>query len=321
MNKKFKYWLLSGIFLTIIIAITLVISGCIGGENGGETGDAQVDESSGDKEPLKEAGEKASDNAKKSLSSILNLGTPSGYMVSYDITGKDAGETSEMTMYFSGVKMRVDMKNLEGSASIFKDGIKIYMCMQQEGKWMCIKFKEDVAPELADISDTFEDDPGNAIYDGIEIIAGVTAECYKYESGGTKQRYCVHPEKYLALLAETYDGGNLEYRMIATKVDLNAPEDSVFELPAEPVDLEGLMEGNIENYEDLMGDDIENFDDGSGQEGNGEEDEDEGSDEEDEEDEGSGDEDTVDMDPCERCYEIPTEEGRDICLEHCKGFV
>jgi len=181
-----------------------------------------------------------------SLADIFNLGKPKGYTVSYDITGKDMGGVSKMTMYLAGENMRMDTTvkdteggTVEGSVFIIEDGM--YVCTKSEGEWSCLKTASAGTGDWDDISEEFEKDPEKPLYDGTQNIAGFAAECYKLESEGTKYRYCVHPQKYLMLLTELYDGADLSYRMIATNVDLDTPQASVFIPPAEALDLEEMM--------------------------------------------------------------------------------
>lgn len=237
-TKNFKIGLI-GIFLAIII-----VSGCMGGGD-----EEKIETTLAGEEPageIKESPEQGVEKVEKSFSDLLNLGKPQGYTISYDITGKNMDGKSEMTMYFAGEKkMRMDSITKSGGitseGSIFIMGDDMHACTKTEGGWTCIIFEGDTESGLEGASGVFEEDPEKPSYDGAQNIAGVTAECYKLESGGTKYRYCIHPEKYLMLLGETYINGNLESKIIATNVDLNMPKNSVFELPAEPMDIESMM--------------------------------------------------------------------------------
>ena len=259
------------VFLIVIAVIGLIaMSGCIGGGGDQQKQPAGAEKPAGGEQPAQQpaeenkpaaeetkpaseetkTGETVVDKAKKSLSDIFNLGKPQGYTVSYDMTGKDVSTASKMTLYFAGEKkIRLDTaSNYMGESfesSIFLIGSESYMCTKTQGEWACFKFtSESGLTNFENVSKDVEKDLEKPVYDGTQNIAGVTAECYKLEVNGTTNRFCVHPQKYLMLLTETYMGGKLEYRMIATSVDLSMPKDSVFILPAEPKDISSMMGGN-----------------------------------------------------------------------------
>ena len=258
--------LIFGIFLTIMVVMMAIsIGGCIGGGNGEQESSGietpPVEETPSDKEtPAEEPPEQEEPETEeqeteglegekpgKSFADLLNLGKPQGYVIDYDITGKEMSSVSKMTMYFAGEKkMRMDslLKDAEttSESSVFIIGDNMHVCTKTDGEWTCITFKgDDTTSELEETTGVFEKDPEKPLYDGTQNIAGITAECYKLESEGTKYRYCIHPKKYLMLLGETRINGELEYKTIATKVDLNMPQDSVFELPADSMDIESMM--------------------------------------------------------------------------------
>ena len=241
-----------GLLFAAFLVVIIMVSGCIGGEEKKpQTGEEQPAEKPSAENPPVTEEPKEEKPIGKSLSDLLGLGKPQGYTVSYDMTGKESGGASKMTMYFAGEKkMRMDsIRNYEGETSegsIFIKGDDLYSCTKTEGEWTCLKFTSEKSEEnqWEGISNSFEKDPEKPLYDGTQNIAGVAAECYKIESGGAKYRYCIHPQKYLMLLTETYLGGTLEYRMIATEVDLGMPQESVFDLPAEPKDIGSMMGGS-----------------------------------------------------------------------------
>ncbi len=246
------------IFGVVLVGI-LLISGCIGGGNGDQkptgTETPPTEQPPEDKKtPAKEQAEqeepeteeRESENPGKSLADMLNLGKPQGYTISYDMTGKEMSGTSKMTMYFAGEKKirmdsSIDNAEVTTEGSVFIIGKDMYSCAKTDGEWVCFSFNGEDIPESEETSGVFEANPEKPLYDGTQNIAGVSAECYKLESEGTEYKYCVHPKKYLMLLSEVYINGNLEYRMIATNVDLNMPSSGVFELPAEPMDMSEMM--------------------------------------------------------------------------------
>jgi hypothetical protein len=265
--KKIKGGLFFCMFLTVILVTGVVlISGCTSG--GDKEKPAQVYEklpaasqppvdntNVSEEKPEEKNEEKPVYVDKNSFAYSLSLGSPEGYAVSYDTTLDSAMGSSGMTIYLSGLKLRVDYISSDKrgvvESSIFKAGIKTYACTKQVDEWTCVKFRDDIAPDLADISNLFENNPEKPVYEGTQNIAGIAARCYNLESGEKRYLYCVHPEAYLALLAEKYSSKEVEYRMTATKVDLSAPDDSFFELPAEikEPEVHGLpeQENNITN--------------------------------------------------------------------------
>ena len=219
-------------------------------EDAGEKKDTEDEqEGEGGTGDEKEEKEEEKDTLGNRISEIIGLGKPAGYTVSYDITGEGMDGASKMTFYLKSDRMRMDQFiEYEGETSeisIYGMDNKVYICSKTEGVWQCFTSGEKMEDEtdfMGDISGKFEHDEPGILYEGTQVIEGIKAQCYKIESGGDKYRYCVHPEKYLMLLGESYIGGQLQSRMIATRVDLSAPSDSVFKLPVEPVDMEDIME-------------------------------------------------------------------------------
>ena len=305
-----------GVLIVIAVIGLIAMSGCIGGGGGDQQKQPSgAEKPAGGEQPAQQpaeenkpaAGENIADKAKKSFSDLFNLGKPQGYTVSYDITAKNAEGMSKMTMYFAGEKkMRIDStSNYDGEileSSIFLVGDESYMCTKTEGEWTCFKFtSKSESNKWEEMPKELEKDIEKPLYDGTQNIAGINAECYKLDSGKTTSRYCVHPQKYLILLGETYSSGELDYKMIATKVDLSMPKDSVFVPPVEPKDItrmmgEGIPAGNAaggSNENAGMGGD-EPLDEGNG---------------------GGSDNEGMDQSPCERCNQLP-EEDRAQCREY-----
>ncbi|MEA3255631.1 MAG: hypothetical protein U9Q22_07330 [Candidatus Altiarchaeota archaeon] len=245
-------------FLIVLMAGLVLMTGCIDGLTGdsgdGGSDDAEPGTSSEPGATVKDEGETKSTNPPKDEGSggipfadIFNLGVPKGYVVSYDITVND-GETKttmKQTHNVKGDKMRMDMKNyaegVDGEMRIYSISKEVYICTKVHGVWTCLGGKSSEGVD--DSSDTsfseeqlslFENEMDNLVYDGTQVIVGVVAQCYKLRQGDESVRICVHPNKYINLLTESGD-----YRMVATSVSLVPPADSVFELPAEPVDLSG----------------------------------------------------------------------------------
>jgi len=185
-----------------------------------------------------------------SLGDIFNLGRPSGYTVVYDITLSAEGEMNRMTQtnYLSVEKFRFDMADtVEGEATemrFYNIPRGTYICTKIQGAWNCIggKTQEDVEYgfDIGDMTSEIQEDITKPIYDGTQVIAGVTAQCFKVTISEGETRYCVHSNYNIPLLMESTGiamGQEGYFKMIATSFTLGAPSDSVFELPAEPIDL------------------------------------------------------------------------------------
>ncbi len=175
------------------------------------------------------------------------LTKPSGYKATYQITS--GGQTSTMTYYIKGEKIRMDWSdpstNAEGRWVATETAT--YICSRSPGQpWMCFGGEEEEPEEVEEPQwestvEDLEEVKENVFYDGTERIAGVNAYCYKYVFGDSSQRACYHPSLLIPLLVEARIAGTPEYKMIATSVDLSAPADSVFVPPAQPMTMEEIM--------------------------------------------------------------------------------
>ncbi|RLI90657.1 MAG: hypothetical protein DRO89_05465 [Candidatus Altiarchaeales archaeon] len=189
-----------------------------------------------------------------SLEDISNLGKPSGYTVAYDITVSTEGETNRMTQthYLGGKKFRLDMTDtVEGETEMRFYNIPggTYICVKIQGAWNCIggKTQEDAefGFDIENMTSEIEEDLAKSIYDGTQVIAGVTAQCFRVTVSKGTMRYCVHSNYNIPLLMESTEtamGREKYIKIIATSFTLGAPSDSVFELPAEPIDLSGITD-------------------------------------------------------------------------------
>jgi hypothetical protein len=188
-----------------------------------------------------------------SLDNLLNLGKPTGYTVTYDVTA--GGQKMTQTHYFSGQMFRMDMTGLiEGNSvetRIYKNDDGSFICSKSEGAWNCMGGKTEETPtgetgqsvDLDDLSSRLKSADVVPNYEGTRIIAGVTAQCFKADVGGTVSRYCLHSNYNIPLLAESAnlaEGQEGYYSMIATSFSAGAPAASTFTLPAEPVDLSNM---------------------------------------------------------------------------------
>ncbi len=220
----------------------IFLCGCMGGgPSGTETTTTEI---------LKSTTTTEAPSGGVSLEDIFNLGKPSGYTVVYDITVSEAGDASRMTQthYLSGEKFRFDIASTIGDAAIETRFYNLpegaYTCTKIQGAWNCIggKTQEDAEYgfNMEDMTSEIEEDTRKPIYDGTQVIAGVTAQCFKIAISEGETRYCVHPNYNMPLLVESTGiamGQEGYFKMTATSLKLGAPSDSVFELPAEPMDL------------------------------------------------------------------------------------
>lgn len=188
-----------------------------------------------------------------SFDSLMNLVKPAGYTITYDVTA--AGQTQAMKYYFSGQTYRLDMTtNAEGKsveARFYQNADGSFICTKADAAWSCIGGKTEETPsgetgqgvDLDDLQSSLKSETGVPIYEGTQLIAGVTAPCFKVESGGDVIRYCSHPAYNVPLLAESADltaGQEGYYKMVATSFSASTPPASTFTLPAQPTDLSDM---------------------------------------------------------------------------------
>jgi hypothetical protein len=188
-----------------------------------------------------------------SLDNLLNLGKPTGYTITYDVTA--GGQKMTQTHYFSGQMFRMDMASkMDGKdveTRIYKNADGSFICTKADDAWNCMGGKTEETPtgetgqsvDLDDLSSRLKSADVVPNYEGTRIIAGVTAQCFKADVGGTVSRYCLHSNYNIPLLAESAnlaEGQDGYYSMIATSFSAGAPAASTFTLPAEPVDLSNM---------------------------------------------------------------------------------
>lgn len=183
-----------------------------------------------------------------SLDNLLNLGTPAGYSVTYEV--KAAGQQMTQAHYFSGQKIRMDTAlTVEGysvEARYYKNADGTYICNKMGGDWSCSVNTEETpsgetgqTTDLDDLMSELKSEPSVPTYEGTRLIAGVLAQCFKSDVGGTSTRYCMHPNYKVPLLVESanlVEGQEGYYTMIATSFSANTPQESTFSLPAKPTD-------------------------------------------------------------------------------------
>jgi hypothetical protein len=183
-----------------------------------------------------------------SLDNLLNLGKPTGYSVTYEI--KAAGQTMTQAHYFSGQKFRMDTAlTVEGfsvEARFYKNADGSYICNKMGGAWSCNANTEETptgetgqTTDLDDFMSELKSGTSVPTYEGTRLIAGVLAQCFKSDVGGTSMRYCLHPNYKVPLFFESADlveGQEGYFSMMATSFSANTPAESTFTLPAKATD-------------------------------------------------------------------------------------
>lgn len=234
------------IWLAVTLASMILVSGCICGSFG--TQQTEETETGGTEEATTTT--KASNLGGISFNDILNLGKPSGYTVTYDVTV--AGQKMTQTHYFSGERFRMDIAGTMGGqlfeSRMYRIASGSYMCTKTEGRWTCLRLStgekgQTSGFDVDDIASKVEGAANIPTYEGTRVIAGVTAQCFKTTIDGTSSRYCVHPNFNIPLLVESSSLTETQegyFRMIAKSFSTGAPPESVFQLPAEPTDLSNM---------------------------------------------------------------------------------
>ncbi len=239
---------------TLFVIIAMVsMCGCMGGGSD-ETTTSSDEPTTTQKTTAESLTTTSPASSGVSLESILGLGKPSSYTIVYDITmsGSGVDDTVKMTQthYMSDKKFRLDMKGFVGEAlgenRIYNTPEGSYVCIETDGEWSCLGTgtqEQDYGFDLEDTASEIEDYSENILHDGTEVIAGVTAQCFKMNVQGISTRYCLHPKYNVPLLMESTNiasGQEGYYKSIATSFKTTKLSDSVFDLPAEPVDLNDM---------------------------------------------------------------------------------
>ncbi len=171
------------------------------------------------------------------------IGLTPTYMVSYTYTA--AGESSTMTQYFKGGKMRVDSTAEGVSSRVYIIDGTATTCTNQDG-WMCLEMPEAEGTEdngLANIRtdvDSYED---SVTFKGTRNLLGETTNCYGVTMPGTAYTYCFTAEGIPLLMEGSSQG--VEWSWVATSFSRDV-DDSAFDLPAQPQSLESMLPPGVE---------------------------------------------------------------------------
>jgi hypothetical protein len=170
------------------------------------------------------------------------------YYVKYNIEGTDQEMTS-MAQWFKGDKLRMDTVTSSGEGRTYMLGKDFIVCTK-EGTWTCIKMTSgDESYEGQDMPDSELDDDMLAELEAVQskikkladrTVAGEKCSCYawSFNTEGSYE-YCYSKKGIPMYIDVKSESGN--WRMTATDFSTSV-SDSDFELPAEPQDMEDMME-------------------------------------------------------------------------------
>jgi len=243
------------IWAILIVAGMIMFSGCCGLFGGGGNPTTTLTGGGGSEVTTTTAGgshvttTQAGGGGGISLDNLLNLGTPTGYTITYDTTM--IGQKLTMIQYFSGQMFRLDTTVNIGDISVetraYKNADGSYSCTKLNDKWMCSSITEETptgetgqTTDLDDFMSELKSETSVPTYEGTRLIASVLAQCFKSDVGGNATRYCLHPNYKVPLLLESanlVEGQEGYFSMIATSFSASTPPASTFTLPAEPIDL------------------------------------------------------------------------------------
>jgi hypothetical protein len=175
--------------------------------------------------------EKAIDNAKSKL--VETMANQIVYKADYDVVAQ--GQTSQMTQYFKGGNMRMDItaQGFEMRSYLLED--RFYACNMATGSWMCqeIAYQKDVSQDVQENIQNYEvtELPSR-------VIAGTTADCYlvKAEQGDVEYCYAEYVPLYIKTSASEMTATS--YSKSVSSSDLELPAE-----PGVPIDPSQLMAG------------------------------------------------------------------------------
>ena len=237
------------ILISLVCLAVLVLALGIGGCSEGPSDDSQAAASEeGSAEVSVEEGSEASFSDK--FKDFVSMKTGLEYTVSYDFSSKGMGQTDTytMTQYFGGKnRMRMDSEIEGHAARVIMDGSAIYSCNKESGAWQCMKF--DTGDEMEDSTEQFrmvEDNPDeyDITYAGTMKIAGATAHCYAVSVAGAELKECFSKEGIPLYMLMKSSGFESEMKATTYKASV---KDSDFDLPAEPIDMEQMMQQAMAN--------------------------------------------------------------------------
>jgi outer membrane lipoprotein-sorting protein len=179
------------------------------------------------------------------------------YTVEYGMTSKSGGQTQSMAMtqYFGGegkIRSDITVEGRESRTFILSDGI--YMCTFDQGKWMCLTFGTPDEAEQQDNTMAFQDvekapDNYNIAYKGTKSIAGAMTYCYGITMPTGTMEECFTKEGiplYMYVKSADYES-TMEAKSFKKSVSSGD-----FKLPAEPVDMQDMIQQQMEQMQANM---------------------------------------------------------------------
>ncbi|MBW2966924.1 hypothetical protein KY362_00400 [Candidatus Woesearchaeota archaeon] len=239
-----------------VLLLALSLTGCKeeGAKDTGDSGprpagsqgdDAELESGSGESD-VEDASE-GSDWADR-FSDFVSMKSRLKYKVTYDFEGPDM-QGMEMVYYVDRDRTRTDME-VEGVEirTYLMDGTAT-SCTKQDG-WECMQMRmpegEDIMSQLTEIEET--PDNYDIEYAGTKTVAGKTGICYDItvrEDGNTfKVKECFSKEGVPLYMEATHDDGKTVMRATSFSTDVR---NSDFDLPAEPRDMNAMMEQAMAN--------------------------------------------------------------------------
>jgi hypothetical protein len=248
-----------------LILLTLIILVC--GCTSPKVTSSDLDENNDineEKKILDNNAETEIDSEMADFSSLYKEGYLSDHKVSYEwetIQGADGeAESGTYSTYRKGIdKYRFDYSQKLGETRAYLVGKDISSCSLDEDKWQCMKYTQEsnlffppFTMPSADEMDTW------VMYytfvdSGTETIAGEKTNCYSIshpESG--KSKFCLTDEG-IVLFSERIDPNGIRTTLTATTFSRSVP-DSDFDLPAEPIDMNKLIDSMEESLGKESGD-------------------------------------------------------------------
>jgi len=161
------------------------------------------------------------------------------YYVKYDYAMPE--QTTEMSQYFKGNKMRSDVISEGVEARTYMADDLITSCTKQNGDWMCFEIEEtteNVNTGLDDARENPDEYMTMVTSAGTKTIAGEEIECFKITIETASMTYCLTDDGIPLFMSGVSEG--MEWSMTAKEFDRNVAN-SAFEPPAAAMDLSDMM--------------------------------------------------------------------------------
>lgn len=241
-----------------LIAIMMLLAACAGEKltdndqlppPPGDDKVVQVQDAGGDT-----AGDAAGDTAgdtsdvKSEFESLAKKAEGATFKVTYKTTDSFSGSDGEFVMYSKGKKSRMDTKSTyEGQlmeSQVFNDGDSVTMC-NKDGDWTCFIMEDmgDTGNTPAEFQDEWDKPDVDVTKTSSRKVAGTTADCYEVSvtmpDGVAKQEVCVSKEGVMLYMNVETPQGTMSWEATTYSTSVS---DSAFEPPAEPQDMDAMMQ-------------------------------------------------------------------------------